>query len=307
MADFERLHYTTVGHVTIDVLEDGSRRPGGAAFYSALQAARLGASAAIVTCGVVGEIEALLEPFAEELELRISPAPETTTLSTSGAGVSRKQRVLAWAGPLPEDLELGGGILHLAPVARELPRRWNGRARFLGLTPQGLVRRWSGPGGEITLAPFAAAERDESSSTAPRTGEARTGSAALLGLAARCNAIVASEDEQPWCADLMASAGAGGAVVAVTAGPHPTTITCPDGAVIEVEVPPVRDAVDDLGAGDVFSAAFFLALADGRSAELAAAFANAAAAVRMLGSGAGAIGRREAIESRLQVDARPRG
>jgi 1D-myo-inositol 3-kinase len=307
MADLERPHYTTVGHVTIDVLEDGSRRPGGGAFYSALQAARLGARARVVTCGVVSEIEALLEPFAEELELQISPAPETTTLSTSGAGVSRKQRVLAWAGPLPNDLELGGGILHLAPVARELPLRWNGRARFLGLTPQGLVRRWSGSGGEISLAPLAGAGRDESSSTGPQAGEAGTGTAALLALAARCTAIVASEDEQPWCADLMASGSAGGAVVAVTAGPRPSTITCPDGTVIEVEVPPVGDAVDDLGAGDVFSAAFFLALAEGRSAEGAAAFANAAAAVRMLGSGAGAIGRREAIESRLQVGARLRG
>ena len=37
-----RFDYTTVGHVTADVLGDGSRRPGGSAFYSALQAARLG-------------------------------------------------------------------------------------------------------------------------------------------------------------------------------------------------------------------------------------------------------------------------
>ena len=43
--------YTTVGHVTIDVLDDGSRRAGGTAFYSALQAARLGRRALIVTRG----------------------------------------------------------------------------------------------------------------------------------------------------------------------------------------------------------------------------------------------------------------
>ena len=34
--------YVAVGHVTIDVLADGRRRPGGTALYSALQAARLG-------------------------------------------------------------------------------------------------------------------------------------------------------------------------------------------------------------------------------------------------------------------------
>jgi len=37
-----RFDYTAVGHVTIDVMPDGSRRPGGGAFYAALQAARLG-------------------------------------------------------------------------------------------------------------------------------------------------------------------------------------------------------------------------------------------------------------------------
>src|SRR2546429_8874944 len=58
-----RFDYTTVGHVTIDVLADGSRRPGGTAFYSALQASRLGLRALILTRGAVPEIERLLEPY----------------------------------------------------------------------------------------------------------------------------------------------------------------------------------------------------------------------------------------------------
>jgi sugar/nucleoside kinase (ribokinase family) len=61
----------------------------------------------------------------------------------------------------------------------------------------------------------------------------------------------------------------------------------------------LEDAVDDLGAGDVFAAAFFIALSDGRSPLAAASFANAAAAVRMCGTGADAIGGRAAIEARL--------
>ena len=66
-----------------------------------------------------------------------------------------------------------------------------------------------------------------------------------------------------------------------------------------LDVPALERAVDDLGAGDVFAAAFFIALSDGRSAIDAASFANAAAAVRMSGAGADAVGGAEAIAARL--------
>lgn len=298
--------YTTVGHVTIDVLDDGSRRVGGTAFYSALQAARLGLRALVVTRGVPAEIEALLEPYRAELELTVLPAPHTTTLRTLGTGPERSQRVLAWAGPIAEDLQLDTAIVHLAPVARETPVRWHARvaprghvppreaapprghaspreaAPFVGLTPQGLVRDWSGPGGQIArVAPAGAAAR------------------AAASVAGRCDAIVVNEHERASCAGLIAAARAGGATVVVTAGACPITILPADGEALELDVPALEQAVDDLGAGDVFAAAFFVALSEGRSPLEAAGFANAAAAVRMRGSGAGAIGGREEIEARL--------
>jgi hypothetical protein len=271
--------YTTLGHVTIDVLDDGSRRAGGTAFYSALQAARLGRRALILTRGVAREIEQMLEPYRDELELRIIPARQTTTLRTTGSGSARSQRVLAWAGPFAEDLLLlDTSILHLAPVARESPSRWRGRAEFVGLTPQGLVREWSTRDGEILSAP-------------------PTGAAALV--AEKCDAIVLSEHERASCASLIARATAAGAVVAVTDGPRPNTILPPGGAAVELQVPAIEYPADDLGAGDVFAAALFVALDEGRSPLEAASFANAAAAVRMQGAGAGAIGGRAAIEARL--------
>ncbi len=274
--------YTTVGHVTIDVLEDGSRRAGGTAFYSALQASRLGLRALILTRGVAREIEELIEPYSGELELRILPGAHTTTLLTLGSGSARSQRVLAWAGPIAEGLALDTAILHLAPVARESPTRWRGRAGFVGLTPQGLVREWSAGGGEIGSAPPARA-------------------ATLM--AGNCDAIVVSEHERASCAGLIATATTAGTIVAVTAGAQPTTILAPGAGAVELEVPAIAEPTDDLGAGDVFAAAFFVALADGRSALQAASFANAAAAVRMHGAGAGAIGDREAIEARVHATA----
>ncbi len=279
--------YTTVGHVTVDVMADGSRRPGGTAFYSALQAARLGRRARIITRGAAHEIEELIAPYRGELELEILPAEQTTTFETSGHGCARRQRMLAWAGPLEEDLMIDSAIMHLAPVARETPSRWRGRAGFVGLTAQGLVRRWAAEDGEISLAApsRAAAER----------------------VAHGCDAIVLSRHERASCAGLLSAARTAGAVIAVTAGAAPNTILLPDGRILEVQVPAVEHPCDDLGAGDVFAAAFFVSLADGAPAARAAVFANAAAAVRMRGPGVEAIGARAAIEARLQAGASSSG
>jgi 1D-myo-inositol 3-kinase len=289
----DALHYdyTSVGHVTIDVLADGSRQAGGAAFYSALQAARLGLRTLILTRGLEQEIEQALAPYREELHLHVQPARHTTTLQTSGSGSERAQRVLAWAGPIGEDLTVDTSILHLAPVARESPSRWRGQAAFVGLTPQGLLRDWSGPRRQIrTVAPTGAAAR-----------------AAML-IAEQCHAIVVSELERASCARLIAGASAAGALVAVTAGERPTTIIQPcGGGEVELHVPAVEQPRDDLGAGDVFAAAFFFARARGLDALDAARYANAAAAVRVSGVGAVAIGGLVEVEARLSAVAGDHG
>ncbi len=273
-----RFDYTTVGHVTADVLSDGSRHPGGTAFYSALQAARLGQRALILTQGVPGEIEQLVEPYRSELELQIIPAAHTTTLRTSGTGLARSQRLLAWAGAIGEDVTVDTSILHLAPVARETPGSWRGAAGFIGLTPQGLVREWAGPDREMR-------------SSAPDRGR----------IPERCEAMVLGEFEQDSCEELIGRFARAGTVVAVTAGPDPTTLLFAGDRSLTVEVPALERPGDDMGAGDVFAAAFFIALSEGRDAVAAAHFANAASAVRMGGSGARAIGDRAAIEARLQA------
>ncbi len=269
--------YVTVGHVTVDVLPDNSRRPGGTAFYGALQAARLGLRTLILTQGNPPEVERLLEPYRDELDLTVLPAQRTTTLQTSGEGLARRQRLLAWAGPFAGPVEVDTAILHLAPVARETPRAWYTRlprADFVGLTPQGLLRKWD-TRGDLALA--------------PPTQEL---------LPERCDAVVLSERE--WdCAESLARECAGCAVVAVTAGPQPVTLLLPGGETLRVPVPAVERPRDDLGAGDVFAAALFVALREGRLPAAAAAFANAAAAVRLAGSGPGAIGDRRAVEARL--------
>jgi pfkB family carbohydrate kinase len=285
--------YVTVGHVTVDVIAaDGSRRPGGGAFYSALQAARLGLRAAIVTQGLAPEIEALLEPYRGELELRILPAPATTTLRTSWAGARRTQRLLAWAGPIVETVAVDTQILHFAPVARETSAAWRGHADFVGLTPQGLARAW-----------------DKSEEAGDEGGEAggKIVSARLPGdrealaklLPEACSAVVVSEQERSACAPLLDAAAAGGAVLAITAGAGATSVRLPGDEITRVPAPSVARPRDDLGAGDVFAAAFFIALREGHPPVRAAGYGNAAAAIRIEGVGAQGIGDRQAIEARL--------
>lgn len=254
--------YTTIGHVTCDVLEDGTRRPGGGAFYSALQAARLGQRTLIITQGNPEELDELLTPYRSELEVKVLPAEHTTTLATSGRGTQRRQRVLAWAGPIVETLEVDTAILHLAAVARETPTRWSGKADFVGLTPQGLAREWR-EDGEVSLAP-----------PDPRM------------LPQRAAALVISDRERDSCEELIA----GAKIVAVTAGAQPTEVRLADGPIEHVPVSTSGEPRDDLGAGDVFAAAFFIALHDGKAPADAAAYGNAAAAVRIAGVGAQAIG-----------------
>jgi sugar/nucleoside kinase (ribokinase family) len=288
-----RYDYTTVGHVTCDVLPDelieqegpGSPvsdwlrhplgRPGGTALYSALQAARLGLRTHILTSGDHVEIERLLGPLRAEVALTVLPAPHTTTLLTCGEGAARHQRLLAWAGALTPPA-VDTAILHLAPVARETPRTWSGRADLVGLTPQGLVREWDAAG-EVALAPLH-----------------------YELVPARCDAWALSEREHERCAPQLAHVVAAGTVVAVTDGAQPTTLHLPDGTREHVPVPPVAAPREDLGAGDVWAAAFFVALHEGRPPAQAAAFATAAAAVRLAGVGPGAIGDRAAVEARLK-------
>lgn len=293
-----RFDYTTVGHVTADVMADGSSRAGGSAFYSALQAARLGQRVLILTQGVAAEIERLLEPYRAEIELEVLPAQQTTTLQSTGEGTTRRQRVLAWAGAIGADVSVDCSILHLAPVARETPARWRGRADFIGLTPQGLIRAWSGLGGEVGATPLDPSLLPEG-----------------------CDAIVFNETERESCAWLLDADGLSGpaqggswragasrrtgggrrAAVAITDAAAATAVRLPDGRTTLVDVPAIEEFVDDVGAGDVFAAAFFIALRDGQDPPAAAMFANAAAAVRIAGFGANAIGDRAAIEARLRA------
>ena len=250
--------YTTLGHVTIDVLADGGEQAGGGAFYSALQAAALGLRTRIVTGGEPRTVERLLEPFAGRFELEVQPSTKTTRLATSGAGVGREQRVLEWAGALAPVARLSSEICHIAPVVQEVSGGWPRCAGFRALTPQGLVRTW-----DASL----------------RIGS-RLLSDGRAALGDELHAAVMNARERPLCAPLVDRALAHGAAIAVTDEGDPNVVV-QDGRVELVQPEPLEVARQDLGAGDVYAAAFFVALAGGAELADAASQANRAAHTRM--------------------------
>ncbi|HUA12592.1 MAG TPA: PfkB family carbohydrate kinase [Solirubrobacteraceae bacterium] len=267
-----RYDYTTIGHVTVDELPDGTRRPGGGAFYSALQASRLGLRTLVVTRGVPDEIAELTATFAAEIDLRVEPAAATTVLATRALTGPRDQRVVSWAGPMAARPTVDSRIVHFAPVAAECPATCSGACAFVAFTPQGVTRRW-GPDGRFahTRAP-----------------------GRFVPLARRCDAIVLNARELPHCAALVGAAREAGAVIAVTDESGPARVITGD-AEHTVAAARVDAPVDDLGAGDVYAAALFTELAAGLDVLAAARFASAAAALRVAGAGARAVPSRPEI------------
>ena len=206
----------------------------------------------------------------------VEPAEHTTTLQTSGQGAERSQRLLAWAGPIESQEPLPCAVLHLAPVAAELPERWPTGGRLLGLTPQGLARSWPEGGG-----PVSSVEPD----------------AAAVAQACDAYAIVISQAEAGVCATMINSARAAGSVIAVTAGEQPTRIIPGERDPVEIPARRIDEPSDDLGAGDCYAAAFFTGLAEGRGPREAGELAIAAATLRLEGQGPGAVAERAAIEA----------
>jgi sugar/nucleoside kinase (ribokinase family) len=264
--------YVAVGHVTIDRFADGSYAAGGSALFSTLLAARCGWQAAIVTAGDPAALGDLLAPFEDDVRVLVAePGSELTSLVTSGRGLARSQRVAASAPEVPF-VPVEARVVHLAPVLRETGA-WTGRrlAPLVGLTPQGLLRRWDGPGAEIGLF-----EPD--------------------GLDAYDADVVVLSEAEARCARGLIDAAA---LVVVTREEQPALVRF-EGAAREIAGFSV-EAKGDLGAGDVFAAALLVARAEGLDLDAAVRFAHAAGAAQVaVRGGAHAVPDRAAVEAILR-------
>jgi sugar/nucleoside kinase (ribokinase family) len=273
------LDFVAVGHVTIDHVS-GRRRLGGAAAFASLTAARLGLRAGVVTSAGPGF------PYWETLrgvEIHWQAAPRTTEFANLYEGPERRQRVLAQAASLTEAslgsirsrLREDAAVLY-CPVVHEvqIPLAPLAPLGLAGVAPQGFFRRWNEPG-------FV---------------ETRDWAEAPSALAS-ADVVSMSEDDHPAPEELAEEFA--GRAFAVTKGAKGARVYS-EGDVYDL---PAFTAVevDPTGAGDVFAAAFLVALRDKRPVVRAALFAACAASFAVQAPGVGGIPDRKAVEARLEA------
>lgn len=245
------------GHVTLDRYGD-ELTPGGTVSYAARTYVGLGARVRAVTAASADFPIHMLPGVEAEVAL----TPHTTTFVNSyGPDGVRTQRVEALAPAInPSRVPRGwlrADVVHLAPILGELDiGAWVHAvdARFVGIGVQGWVRALE-PSGIVYQPPWR-----------PSRNELRGVHAAVVG-----------EDDLRGQGDLLDRLTAAIPLVAFTHGKNGCELIR-RGRTGRIAAYRTRE-VDPTGAGDVFSAGFFLGLAEGADPADAARLGAAAASI----------------------------
>lgn len=247
--------YLLVGTVTRDIVEQGFV-PGGTVTYAGRTAVGLGARVAVVTSTGPGMSIAELLPG---IDVRVRPAPATTTFENVYSLGRRTQWIRDVALPLP--LELiptawrRARIAHLAPLVNDVGidvvEGLRGCA-LLGVTPQGWLRVWD-EGGLVRRCPLRQPE----------------------STLARCDVVILSEADVDHDWEAIERWASIVKVLVATQGDRGCTVFEADRR-WRVPAFPAKE-IDATGAGDVFAAAFLLHLSDTGDPIRAARFANCVA------------------------------
>jgi sugar/nucleoside kinase (ribokinase family) len=272
----EPIELVAIGHLTLDRIS-GESRLGGSAAYAAVTANRLGVRAGIVT-SVAAEFPYWSD--FEGIEVHYREAERTTEFENDYRSGGRRQRVLAQAAAL-DDASIASIRPRLAedaavlycPVVHEvrtalLPLSPRG---LCAVTPQGFYRTWDA-GGSVSAEEWA---------------DARSALAHVD--------FVSMSEEDAVAPEELAEDFTGKAF-AVTKGVFGSRVY--SGADVYDFPAMAAKEVDPTGAGDVFAAAFLVALRERRPVPLASRFATAAASLSVEGPGLTAIASRAAVERR---------
>ncbi|MFN8481471.1 MAG: PfkB family carbohydrate kinase [Anaerolineae bacterium] len=252
------MDYLAIGAVTEDIWPDHVT-PGGPVTYAARAATTWLNKVAILTAAGADFDMAAAFPQANVVVHRLA-SPVTTRFRNVYTAEGRKQQV--WPSPVritADDLteEMRACLLvHLAPVANEIDPDIVFRlpaGAFIGVAPQGWMRRWTDDG-IVYVAGWDDAET----------------------ILARANAAVISVEDVDHDWSLIQRWASATSLLAVTQGPEGCTVFVHGQP---TQVPPTEvDIVDTTGAGDAFTASLFVALQQGVEPIRAARIANCVAA-----------------------------
>jgi 1D-myo-inositol 3-kinase len=285
------IDFLAVGHATQDRTPDGFRR-GGTVSYAAVTARRLGRHPGILTRasadglkyqevpGVPENASATPGSELDGVAIHLLGSPVNTTFTNCYQDGRRTQVLETLAAPIsPSDLPpawSAAPIVLLGPIAGELEPTWAAAfpSAIMGVTPQGWMRRW-----------------DDAGHVRPARWEnARE-------FLQRADAVVLSREDAGGDDAYIAELAAQTRLLAVTDGWHPIALHYA-GAWCEIQVRPAQE-VDPTGAGDVFSAAFLIGLAEAADPMAAARFAMVVASMSVEGPGMANIPDRRSVEEWL--------
>nr|HID14023.1 ribokinase [Anaerolineae bacterium] len=248
------LDYLVIGHVTRDLV-DGAFTIGGTVSYAARTARALGCRVGAVTSA---SPDLDLSGVLDGVVIARFSAATTTTFKNIYTADGRCQMLHGVAERLVPAMvppNWRATIVHLGPVARECDPALVtafGDA-FVGVTPQGWMRRWD-PAGHVSPCQW-------------------EGAGVLL---ARADAVVLSEEDVGGDEALVARYAAQTRLLVVTQAAAGCTVYTA-GQARRFPAPTVHE-VDPTGAGDIFAAAFFVWLQRTGDPWTAARFANCVAA-----------------------------
>lgn len=268
--------YLLLGHITRDVLPDGTFTPGGTALYAARTAHLLGKRVAVVSAPAE-----LPTDWPDEIQIAFQPSPAPPTFENRYTPSGRQQILHAAAAPIQLDsipaAWRAAPVVHLGPVLAETPEQLVHvfPQALIGVTPQGWMRVWD--------ATLPALVRYQPWHPA----------AALLE---RIDALVLSIEDVQDDEALVASYARHCRLVALTRGARGATLFI-NGQPHAIPAFPATER-DPTGAGDVFAAALLVRLHETDDPLTAARFAACVAAASVEGHGTSAIPNCGEIEQR---------
>lgn len=283
--------FLTIGHVTKDLLPDGSFSLGGTVTFAALTAYRLGLAAGVVTCAEE-QLRNELPSRLPGILLQVRPCEQTTTFVNRYKDGFRTQYLVARSAMLSaSDVPASwhdAPIMLLGPLAQEFttefvtlfPRR---PGVLIAATPQGWLRRWDSSG-RVWPTPWTAAEQ-----TLP-----------LLDvlILSHDDLLPFSEGNRSEADAILARWSMHVPLLVATDGRHGATLFR-YGTTQRFPAYPSRE-VDPTGAGDVFAAAFLTHLYMHNSPEKAVDFANCVASLSVEQEGIRGIPTLAMVEARLR-------